>query len=62
MVELTVGLVASCLAAVFVAVGLWSLTRNKYALAILTCLSCNPALWAINYVYLRNRWSELPSL
>lgn len=31
---------------------------NKYAFLIVTIFSCNPILWIINGVYLKNRWNH----
>lgn len=39
--------------------GLLMLKRNRVALVVATVVSSNPALWIINFFYLKNRWDEL---
>lgn len=43
---------------VYVPTGVMALQRNRLALTLMTLLSFNPLLWAVNFVYLSNRVHE----
>ena len=47
--------------AVFIPLGILTIRRDRGGFLLLTILQLNPIMWAINGVYLSNRWQELAS-
>ena len=51
--------IALAFGAAYALPGWFVIQRRRWAWVILTVLSLNPFSWIINYIYGRNRWSEL---
>ena len=44
---------------IFVPIGFLVIDRNRWALIVVTLLTCNPVIWIANIFYIRNRWREM---
>jgi hypothetical protein len=46
-------------ALLYVTIGVFVISRHRWALIAITIFSFNPIIWIANIFYIRNRWSEM---